>query len=368
MDEKIISLAYDSPLKIVLINFGGIGDEILLFPVIEALREHFPLARICTVVEPRCKDIMENNFFIDKVYTLDTKSKGFKLNSYIDFLGRMKMENPDIVISSGRSPLVSILLYLIGSKYRIGYNASKATFLLTHKVNLNMNQYAAKMLFDLLKPLGIESSYPLPNLYIPAIAQDWAKTWLIKRGFDLEKGFIAIHTGVSKMSKQKGIVKSWQNEKWIDLINLLWQEDHDIVMLGGSGEKEEVSELQKKLGNKVISACGETEDINQLAAIINYSTLLVCVDSSPMHIAVALKKPLVALFGPTDEQKILPPRYLRFSAVRTNNDCRPCLFDKRKKTCEELYCINDLTVDTVYSAIKEHLFHTIKETKKVDTL
>lgn len=360
MEENTILLFPDSRLRIVLINFGGMGDEILFFPVIQVLREHFPLARICTVVEPRCQEVMENNYLVDKVYTLDIKSRQ-ELKDLINFLGQIRNEAPDIVISSGRSPMVSLLLFFIGSKYRIGYNASNLTFLLSHKVELNINQYAGKMLFDLVSPLGIHSDFPLPVFHIPSIAEEWAKAWLNQNGIEHEKGFITVHTGVSNLSKQKGMGKSWENEKWLELINKLSDDGYNIVLLGSNEEKEDVDWLVEKLKRKAVSACGQTADINQLAALLKLSTMLICVDSGPMHIAVATKTPLVAIFGPTDEQKVLPPRYLRFSAVRVNMDCRPCLFTTRKQTCDELACIKGLSVDSVYNAVKEHLFLARKE-------
>ena len=217
------------------------------------------------------------------------------------------------------------------------------------------------MLFDLLSPLGILSDFPLPVFHIPSIAEEWAKAWLNKNEIDYEQGFITIHTGVSDLSKQKGLIRNWENEKWVELINRLWQDGHNIVLLGSKGEQEDIDWLVGKLGKKVVSACSQTADINQLAALMKLSSMLICVDSGPMHIAVATKTPLVGIFGPTDEQRVLPPRYLRFSAVRISMDCRPCLFEKRKQTCDELLCLKGLSVDTVYNAVREHLVQAMKE-------
>ena len=57
--------------RILLINFGGIGDEILFFPVIESLRYHYPNARITMLVEPRCRNLMEHHYFLDSILTFD---------------------------------------------------------------------------------------------------------------------------------------------------------------------------------------------------------------------------------------------------------------------------------------------------------
>ena len=61
--------------RILLINFGGLGDEVLFFPVIETLRYHYPKARIAMLVEPRCANLMEHHYFLDQVLTFDIKHR-----------------------------------------------------------------------------------------------------------------------------------------------------------------------------------------------------------------------------------------------------------------------------------------------------
>ena len=123
---------------------------------------------------------------------------GYQLN------GERQDRKFDIVISSGKSPFIAIILFLTGIKERIGYN-SKTAFLLTDKVDLNENQYAGRMYHDLLKPLEIDN-YSDPE---------------IKPTEDspIEDDYIAIHPGVSKMSLLKNIKKCPETNFWISLIN-----------------------------------------------------------------------------------------------------------------------------------------------------
>lgn len=120
------------------------------------------------------------------------------------------------------------------------------------------------------------------------------------------------------MAIQKGIVKTWPTEHWAKLISQLHLHgDLEIILAGGPDDQEIVQTLLSKMptGKTITSAFGKTKSLADLAALISLSDLLVCVDSAPMHLAVALDKPLVALFGPTDERKLLPASP-KFKALR----------------------------------------------------
>ncbi len=77
-------------------------------------------------------------------------------------------------------------------------------------------------------------------------------------------------------------------------------------------------------------------------------------DSGPMHIAAALDKPVIALFGPTDPAKTGPYGWQtnkKLKVLRADVPCSPC----RKKKCKEFICMNEINVDSVFEALKEHL-------------
>ena len=124
---------------------------------------------------------------------------------------------------------------------------------------------------------------------------------------------LVIHPGTSRLALQKGIYKTWSPASWATLIeNLTACEKFTIILAGGPDDEEiigEITENLKRLGPlpSLICAYGVTKSLADLAAIIQLSDLIICVDSAPMHIAVGLNKPIVALFGPTDHGKLLPP-------------------------------------------------------------
>lgn len=351
--------------KILLICFGGIGDIILFYPVIDTLRDLYPKSNIVFVVEPRCKNIAEKHEGINKVITFDLKNKpSFK--DYIEFIKKLRSENLDLAISMGRSPLVPVLLSLSGAKHTVGYSTNFLKFLYSKSVPLNQNQYAAKMYFDLLKGVGIDADMlnPIPNIKVADKDREWAQEWLKSKNIVLngEQKIVMVHPGASNISKQKNIIKTWAPEKWATLINELLKENVRVILAGGPDDSEDINLIKSKVNINspdFINAYGETKSLEQLTAIIQNIDLLVCVDSAPLNMAVGVKTPAVAIFGPTNEKKILPPDD-KYKAVRVNLDCTPCLWDKRQTTCEALTCLKNIDVKDVLESVNKQLEITEK--------
>ncbi len=292
--------------RLLAINFGGIGDEILFLPVLESIRAAFPSWHINLLLEPRSKAIKEITDLIDEVKLFDIKKRPLMPGDYLQLWHILANGNYQTVISSGSSPLVSCLLFASGIKQRIGYDSGALSrFLLTTAVQLNKNQYAGNMYHDLVGGLGLECKQVIPKIKVKQSSRG-------QQG----KAKIIIHPGTSKLALQKGIIKTWSAANWANLIGqLLGRADLEVILAGGPDDEATIEEINQALKQKrlqpeqncLISAYGQTKSLADLAALIASADLLICVDSAPMHIAVALNKPLLAIFGPTNPAHLLPP-------------------------------------------------------------
>ena len=317
--------------NILFINFGGIGDEILFLPTIQSIKEQYKNAKITLALESRSKSIKDLCPIIDDVICVDIKANGIqKYFNILKFIISTWFKNFDIVISSGKNPLIAIILFLTGIKERIGYN-SKTDFLLTKKVQLNENQYAAKMYHDLLKPLNI-TNYSNPEITINEDDFD----------LDLPQNFVAIHPGVSKMSIQKNILKCPDIDFWLGLINGLLNKNKTVLLLGGPDDKDITDKILKneKIKNhkNFINYVMKTKNLLQMAYIMKKANEVICVDSAPLHVAVGVKAKTYAIFGPTNEAKLLPKEE-NIELITNKTACRPCLWHKRNFNCENSSCL-----------------------------
>ncbi len=314
--------------NVLFINYGGIGDEILFLPTISAFKNKYPNAKITLALEKRSKAIKDLTNLIDDIITVDIKANGLK--KYINvlkFIISNWFKNFDCVISSGKSPLVAIILFLSGIKERVGYK-SKLNFLLTKSAELNENQYAGKMYHDLLKPLAIEE-YENPKI-IP------------DKEFEI-KNFIAIHPGVSKMSISKNILKCPDLDFWNNLIIGLLSKGKKVLLLGTNDDKELIDEILKnkeiKNNSNFINYFNKTKNIMEMASIMKASDSVICVDSAPLHVAVGVGAKIFAIFAPTNEEKLVPKNDNITIIANKSCKCRPCLWHKRSVNCDNSECL-----------------------------
>ncbi len=126
-----------------------------------------------------------------------------------------------------------------------------------------------------------------------------------------------------------------------------------VVVTAGPGE--DVEAIVKDL--PVLNFCGALQ-LKEFAALIRSSACLLCVDSLPFHIASALKKPVVALFGPTSEITWGPWRNPEAVVLTENFSCRPCYQDGCGGS-KKSDCLEQISVERVWSALEAKIFPKI---------
>ncbi|MBD2022544.1 glycosyltransferase family 9 protein [Leptolyngbya sp. FACHB-36] len=288
-------------MRIIALVPGGIGDQILFFPTLDDLKQSYSDAQIDVVVEPRARDAYRVSKSVNETIPFDFKGR----NSLADFgnlLGIIRDREYDIALTLGQRWSVRFLLWLTGIPTRIGYAGGSGQSLLTNPVPLNQNQYAAAMYHDLLKGLDINTPCPPLAVSVPAKDLDWAESERKRLG---NQDYVLIHGGSSQLAKDKGINKIYPVESWSGIIQDFnrRQPDLPIVVVQGPEDAEFVQALVEANPKLKVTM---PKDVGKLTAMIAGANLMLCTDSAPMHLAVAVQTYTLALFGPTDPQKLLP--------------------------------------------------------------
>ncbi len=329
-------------MKILAINFGGIGDEIFFLPALISLKKKFPDSKITLALEPRSKSVKDLTEVIDDLMLIDIKGKN-KYAQLLKLVYKARRGNFDIVISSGGNKLISILLTLTGIKKRFGYDTGKLSrILLTKTVPLNKNQYACAMYHDLVTPLTEYKTY-LPEINVE----------------QQEKiaNSVLIHPGVSKMSIQKGMIKTVSAEIWAKTVDMLVENGKHVILAGGPDDKEVIETIKQKskflvsrdcVKGKIDDFYGKTKSLKDLAVLIGKAEKFICSDSAPLHVGVAMKTRTYVIFGPTDDKKLIPQSDL-VTPIKAHDNCplKPCLWQHRQTTCESLDCLKISAEDIV---------------------
>jgi len=312
--------------RILFINFGGLGDEILFLPTIQSVKKEFPNSHITLALEERSKGITSLTDVIDEVLFANIKGK----NKYLELLKllfKIWQGKYDLVISSGSNKFISIFLALTFIKEKYGYYTGKVSqLLLTKAVPLNKNQYAVDMYHDLVQNVT-NLKAELPELSIQ------------KR--EVVPNSVLIHPGVSKVSVQKGMIKTIPAEEWARVVDKLAEAHKKVFLIGGPDDNECIETITKLVpAEKYENLYGTTKNLKELAELISSAEVFLCSDSAPLHIAVALKVKTFVIFGSTDDKKLIPQND-KVTPIKNNSDCplKPCLWEKRQTTCESLDCL-----------------------------
>lgn len=352
-------------MRALFINPGGIGDQILLLPTVKLLKEKILHCHVDIITEPRSSCIRELTNLYRNIYEFNFKDK--KVNIF-ELRSLIKKHNYKYVFCTGSSYKANLIASFGDAEVKIGFKAGIFSRLfLTHAVNLNTKQYTANMFAELLTPIFpevkdiIKEKDLIPEIKLSGDAVHSTREILnlrIKEKYYAKKIFI--HPGVSNLSIQKNILKSWSSKNWALLIEkLLTNKEIIVILIGGKDDEDTINEIHKNLTffakpKNFYDLSKSSTSMENLASLINSSELLICCDSAPMHIAVALNKKVVAMFGPTDPKKLLPndPRYI--AVYKEDLHCRPCLFDIRKESCGNPVCL-EVTPEMMLNKINQQI-------------
>lgn len=180
-------------------------------------------------------------------------------------------------------------------------------------------------------------------------------------GLDTGKPFVTIQVGASTFQKWK----KWDTDKWIKLIKRLLDNKVMVVILGLANEWEMIRSTFTNRDKKPIVAAGKMT-LQQTAAIIKRSRLLVCNDSSLMHIAVAMDTPTVAIFGPTSHI-ITAPLEESHTIIRRDLPCSPCYSLRgqvKAESCKHRICLESIEVEEVLNAVMDKLHNGVSRQEK----
>ena len=326
----------NSDKKILAMNFGGIGDEIFFLPTLISLKKEFPNSRITLALEPRSKSVKDLTDVIDELFLIDVKGKK-KYTELLKLIFLARRGNFDMVVSAGSNKFISIILWLTGIKERYGYNSGKLSeILLTKAVPLNKNQYACAMYHDLVTPVTSHKTY-LPEINVPP----------------QEKipDSVLILPGGSKLSVQKGMIKTVGADVWAEVVNLLIKKGKKVMLAGGPDDRECIEKILSTIpadAENFENYYGRTKNLKELAELIGKAETFVCSDSAPLHVSVAMGTKTYVIFGPTDDKKLIPQSEF-VTPIKANDTChlKPCLWERRKTTCSSLDCLKISAQDIV---------------------
>ena len=164
-----------------------------------------------------------------------------------------------------------------------------------------------------------------------------------------EKKIIVLAPGASKMTKR------WLSENFAKLGDRLLKMNYQVLLVGGYQDKQICKNIEETMVQPPENFAGLLS-LQETAALINESVLLISNDTGVMHMGAALKKPVVAIFGPTTHHLGFVPFRTQSIVVEKSLSCRPCSYHGTD-VCPKghFHCMKDIPVEDVLKAAKNLL-------------
>lgn len=309
-------------MKVLIIQTASIGDVILVTPLLEALRHHFPKCKPDILVAGSNASLFEGHPFLNDTITWN-KRRG-KYRNLLKIIRLIRKRRYDHVINVQRFFSSGLITLLSGAAATSGFNKNPLSRFFTYRTKHIIgieNVHEADRNLKLLSYLGINSHYPA-KLY-PSEA-DFQKVSALK-----SVRYITIAPA------SLWITKAYPEEKWIEFVDHLPDGIHCYIL--GSGNDIMLAEnIRNRSTNSAVKVLAGDLSLLETAALMSDSLMNYTNDSAPMHIASAMNAPVTAIFCSTVPGFGFGPLSEKSFILETDEDlsCRPCGIHGRK-SCPE---------------------------------
>ena len=345
-----------SPSKTLIIRFSSIGDVVLTTPLLRVLRSRFPKSQIDFVTRKEYAELIRTNPNLNLTYEFNTSTGFAGLRKLKE---RLKNERYDLVVdlhNNLRSRYLRSMLE-VGEIVVVDKRVPERTLL----VKLKKNKYdrivpVADRYIETLKGQGIHPDGRGAELHLPDEVLFGTASRIAKLRLNRFEHVIGLCPFARHMTKE------WPAERFAEIgLRFVKETDGAVMVFGGSQDIVRSAAVSapikaKTQEDRVIDFTGQLT-LAETAASMQYCDVVVTNDSGLMHIAAAMQKRSVAVFGSTVEEfGFFPPKMTSLVVEQKGLRCRPCSHIGRNVCPEEHFrCMLDTDVETVWLAVSEML-------------
>jgi heptosyltransferase II len=308
-----------SPHSFIVFQTAFIGDAILALPMIQRLKRQYPESSIDCVAIPRTAEIFRSHPAVGNVIIYDKRNTDRGVRRIFGMAHRLAESSYDVALIPHRSFRSALIPALARIPVRVGFDKSAGAFLMTNIVPYRSDIHEIERNLSLLQEIGI----PAAGRELPILIPDNDDSTFVQKILE-DKG---ISSGSQLLAIAPGSVwatKRWLPDKYAGLVRMLYEKGFYTVLIGGTEDESLCKRVAHESGCNPLVVAGQLS-LLQSAALLRRVKVLVTNDTAPMHLAVAVGTPVVAIFGATVPAFGFYPYGDSDSVVEiTGLPCRPC--------------------------------------------
>jgi lipopolysaccharide heptosyltransferase II len=349
--------------RVLAIKLYGLGNVTMLLPAVAAVRQGLPGVEIDFLTLRENRTLLERAGVVDRTIGVSAEGYGRLIGSLWRAFRAIRRRRYDLVIDFEQFvKLSAIIAYLSGAPERIGFNTDgqRRGWLFTTRVVYTDSEHMLGIFMRLLRPLGIDSHPEAPSLAIEPEEAARAGAILAEHGVAPDHfPLVGVHVG-SGPNFYEVPLKRWPTRSFAGLCDALIERHGASIVFTGKGSEERalIRETTALMHHPAIDSCDQLS-VGELLALLRACHLVVSNDTSVMHLAAALKTPVVALFGPTNPLQYGPGNDEDLVLYK-DLFCSPCLTNYNLKVsyCSDPVCIRTISVEEVLAEIEGHFLGT----------
>jgi len=338
----------ETPERFLVIMTTAIGDTLMGTPALRALRESFSESEIHVLVNARRKELLRGNPHVNRII-------GYRNNSLYRRLLSLKLKNQfydHVLIFHANEDVLGLFDALQYGDCFSRQNLEDETKRIYRLRNLPPHSIQRRM--ALVERVGGKSSEDYQyTFFLPEEASRWAGDFLALQGVRSGDLLIGFQLGANDP------FKCWPVESFEAVAQYLHNRYRIKIYLNASpSEKPLIQRFLKIFGGKnVLFHLGKK--VGHSAALIRACSLFISPDTGPMHMAIGLQVPLIALFCPTDCRDTGPLGYEKAIVIQKTPTCDPC----RTRGCQNNDCMRQITVEEVCAAADRILLPSLQKSE-----
>ena len=284
--------------RICIVMMSAVGDAVHVLPVINAIKRQHPASHITWVLQPGPATLVRGHPAVDEIILFD-RTKGTA--AFLEISRALRRRRFDLLVDLQVYFKAGLITAMSGAKRRLGFDRARARdanwLFTTERIPAHEMQHVQDQYFEFLAQLGISAEPVTWNLGPWPDELEWQKNFV--SGIDRPIASIVVAT-----SKPE---KDWIPERWATVTDILSKKyGLQPVLVGGSSEREKnaAASIISLSRSKPVSALGS--GLRRLVGILDASDLVLSPDTGPLHMTVALDRPVISLIGYTDPRRTGP--------------------------------------------------------------
>ena len=336
--------------RICVVRLGGMGDILLATPAVRALAQHFDTQEIDFVVGKGMKNALLGIPYIRHIMEFEKDGDDARMANFVPFLQKIRKNRYDLFVNFHPSLKTIAMAVASGAPRVVTFKKDRRRQAETGRVRHAVDDFTKE-----LAPLGIgRVDDRQMDFFVPAEATAYV-AHLLSSEFGIQSGdpLLVVNPAATRD------INRWPPQKFVGLLNQLAADlPHlRVVVSGGSTDVELAAEIVGGLQNppRVANLAGRVT-IKQLGALLARANCVVTADTGPLHIASAVRAPIVCLSGAADPDRTGPLSPHDLVVINRDLPCVPC----QGRTCarKDIACMTEMPVNWVFRAVRERLKET----------